>query len=169
VHPRMRSILSPSDPARAHPLHGNNTDALLSPLDIQMSLTSTIPISTHSFFQERLSDIYERKRNLMHDVSLPWPSQDRLELLTETSDGSFLLATILIELIDARDRPEDGFQKALTAEDGLDALFRRDLQDASCGQHFQQVIGTIMLLTEPISIAFLAHFFSCHLRTSWTR
>ena len=111
----------------------------------------------HAFFQKHLSDLYDQERRLMRGVALPWPSCKDLDALADKSDGSFLFATILINLIGARALPQDNLQKALTAEDGLDPLYAQVLKDAPRDGHFERVIGTVMLLTKPISIAFLAH------------
>ena len=46
---------------------------------------------------------------------------------------------------------------ALTAEGGLDSLYSRILADAYHDNSFEQVIGTVMLLREPIPIIFLAY------------
>ena len=116
-----------------------------------------------SFFQQRLSALYYKKRRtVMRDVSLPWPFPNNLDSFANKSDGSFLFATILISLIGARGLPQDNLKMALTAEDGLDLLYAQVLTDALPDDNvdqdkFQRVIGTVMLLTEPISIAFQAH------------
>ena len=112
-----------------------------------------------SFFQKHLSALYHQKRRtVMRDVLPPWPSPEDLDTLAKKSDGSFLFATILIDLIGGRGTvPQDNLQKALTADNGLDPLYTQVLADAPRDQNFERVIGTVMLLTKPIAIAFLAH------------
>ena len=117
-----------------------------------------------SFFQEHLSDLRDRKRRtVMRDVSPPWPSQNDLDSLAKKSDGSFLFATILIHLIGAEGTlPQDNLRKALIADNGLDPLYMQVLTDALRDDNvdrakFERVIGTVLLLRAPISIAFLAH------------
>ena len=111
-----------------------------------------------SFFEGHLSSLYDQKRRVMRGVPRPWPSLRDLDSLVRKSDGSFLFATILITLIGARGTvPQDNLQKALTAEDGLDPLYRQVFADALRDDNFAPVIGTVMLLSEPIPIAFLAH------------
>jgi len=111
----------------------------------------------HTFFQKHLSVLYDRKCHLMGGVALPWPSLKDLDTLAEKSDGSFLFATILIKLIGGRGLPQDNLRKALTAQDGLDPLYTQVLTDAPRDRNFERVVGTVMLLTRPISITFLAH------------
>ena len=111
----------------------------------------------HAFFQSRLSTTYEKRRRVMKDLSPQWPSQSDLDFLVKKSDGSFLWATTLINLIDGQGFPEDNFRKALTAEDGLDGLYAQVLTGAPRDENFNRVISTIMLLTEPIPIVYLAH------------
>ena len=93
----------------------------------------------------------------MKDLSSQWPSQSDLDLLVKRSDGSFLCAVTLIELIDGQGFPEDNLRKALTAEDGLDGIYAQVLANAHRDEKFDRVISTVMLLTEPLPIVFLAH------------
>ena len=111
------------------------------------------------FFQSHLSILYYQKRRIMRDVSAPWPSESDLNSLVEKSDGSFIFATTLIDLISSRGLPQDNLRTALTAEGGLDPLYTRILTDAHLDpdNNFERVIGTVMLLKEPIPIVFLAH------------
>jgi len=110
-----------------------------------------------AFFQSRLSTLCSQKRRLMLDVSPPWPSESDLDSLVEKSEGSFLFATTLIDLISSRGLPQDNLRRALKAEGGLDPLYKRILADAHRDNNFERVIGTVMLLTKPIPIVFLAH------------
>ena len=111
----------------------------------------------HSFFCQRLSALHHSKRRLMKDVLRPWPSPWDLHTLVQNSQGSFLFATILTDLIGARGLPQDNLQMALTAEDGLDPLYTQVLEAAPRDHNFMWVIGAVMLLEEPIQIVFLAH------------
>jgi len=111
----------------------------------------------HTFFQSRLSTTYEKKHRVMKDLSPQWPSQSDLDLLVTKSDGSFLWAITLIKLIDGPGFSEDNLRKALTAEDGLDFLYAQVLRDAPRDENFDRVISTVMLLTEPLPIVFLAY------------
>ena len=109
-------------------------------------------------FQSRLSTLYYRSRRLMQDVTPPWPSESDLNTLVAMSDGSFLFATTLINLINSRDGlPQDNLRMVLTAEGGLDPLYLQILADAPRDNNFDRVIGTVMLLKEPIPIVILAH------------
>ena len=116
-------------------------------------------LDIRTFFQSHLSTLYYQKRRVMQDISLPWPSESDLNSLVAKSDGSFIFATTLINLVSSRGLPQDNLHTALTAESGLDPLYARILADAHSDRdnNFERVIGTVMLLKEPIPIVFLAH------------
>jgi hypothetical protein len=52
--------------------------------------------------------------------------------------------------------PQDNLQTALTAHAGLDTLYTRVLLHARRNDNFERVIGTVMLLREPLTITALA-------------
>jgi len=110
-----------------------------------------------AFFRSRLSTLYHQKHRLMLDVSPPWPSESDLNSLVRKSEGSFLFATTLIDLVGSRGLPQDNLCRALTVEGGLDPLYAQILADAHRDHNFERVIGTVMLLQKSISIVFLAH------------
>ena len=108
-------------------------------------------------FQSRLTSLYYEKRHLMQEVSPPWPSESDLNCLVEKSEGSFLFAAILIDFISSQGFPQGNLCRALWAEGGLDPLYLQILAGAPRDDTFERVIGTVMLLKEPIPIVFLAH------------
>jgi hypothetical protein len=115
-------------------------------------------LDIRAFFQSCFSTIYKKNRPVMRNVLPPWPSESDLDSLVKKSGGSFIFAATLIDLIrKGSGLPQDNLSLALTVEDGLDPLYARILAEALPDDNFQRVIGTIMLLTEPLSITFLAH------------
>jgi hypothetical protein len=54
----------------------------------------------YRFFQSQFSTIYEERREVMQDISPPWPSNSDVEALVEKADGSFRRASEIIALID---------------------------------------------------------------------
>jgi hypothetical protein len=110
-----------------------------------------------AFFKSRLSALYDQRHRVMRDVPFPWPSEEDLDSLAKKSDGSFLFAATLIDLISQRGLPQVNLQAALTSEGGLDSLYTQILADVDRDENFERVISTVMLLTQPIPIVFLAH------------
>jgi hypothetical protein len=108
------------------------------------------------FFQSSFSTIYDRNTLLLRYVPCPWPSESEITTLIEKSDGLFIFAITLMNFIHSGgDLPQDNLQRALAAEPDLDALYEQILSAAVPNHHFKQVIGTIMLLSESLSISSL--------------
>jgi hypothetical protein len=121
-------------------------------------------IDIRAFFQSRFSKIREVKDRFMKSVPTRWPSERELDVLVEKSGGLFIFAVTLMKFMDVgtalpgdRTLPQERLQKALTAEVGLDSLYRDILSAAHHDCHFDRVIGTIMLLRFPLPITFLGH------------
>ena len=110
----------------------------------------------YRFFQTRFSTIYEEKHRVMRDVPLPWPSEQDLDTLVKKSDGLFIFATTLMNFFnEAGGLPQEKLQGVLEVEDGLDPLYMQVLSNAVHDHNFERVIGTVVLLREPLSITFL--------------
>jgi hypothetical protein len=106
------------------------------------------------FFQSCFSTIYQENRRLMGYVPQPWPSNRVLNQLVEKSSGSFIFALTLVDFVnDGSDLPHHKLQTALGSHAGLDPLYRQIFSTTPCSPHFDRVVGTIMLLTNPIPIA----------------
>ena len=109
------------------------------------------------FFRSHFAMIYQQKRRLMRDVSLPWPSEGDLGTLVKNSSGSFIFAFTLINFVnDGSDLPHRKLCAALQSHSGLDPLYTQVLQSASHGRHFTRVLQTIITIPEPLSITDLA-------------
>lgn len=111
----------------------------------------------HDFFRSAFSTIH--KENLvMRNIPSPWPSSSDLEALVKKASGSFIFASTLINLVnDGSDFPHRKLPIALTADAGLDPLYTQVLSAAPRSCHFEQVIGTIMVLESPLSVTSLGH------------
>lgn len=109
------------------------------------------------FFRSSFTAIYEENRPVMRNVPLPWPSNSDLTSLVEKSDGSFLFAVTLMDVIRNENAlPQDNLHTALTAGAGLDTLYTRVLLHARRNDNFERVIGTVMLLRKPLAITAIA-------------
>jgi len=104
------------------------------------------------FFRSRFSQIYDEKKRLMRNVTLPWPSESDLHTLAGKCDGLFIFAHRLINFIHGPSVPQETLQNALMVDVGLDTLYAQVISDAPRDRNFEQVIGTIMLLRAPLSI-----------------
>jgi hypothetical protein len=105
------------------------------------------------YLRSRFATIYQEKCRLMPDVQLPWPSEEVLWQLIYQSSGSFIFAATLVDFVnDGSDLPHLRLQRALGTHNGLDALYAQVFSDAQRSPHFERVISTIMLVTEPLSI-----------------
>jgi hypothetical protein len=95
---------------------------------------------------------------VLRNVPHPWPAQSDLDTLTEKSDGLFIFAIALVNMIrNEGGFPQDNLQRALTADAGLYTLYAKILSDPVHDDNFERVIGTIMLLRSPLPITFLGH------------
>jgi hypothetical protein len=111
------------------------------------------------FFRSRFSTIYQENRRIMQsdDVLLPWPPDSDVDVLTRKSSGSFIFAFTLINFVnDGSDLPHRKLPMALKTHAGLDPLYRQVLFISPRNQHFERVIGTILLIRKPFPIATLA-------------
>jgi hypothetical protein len=110
-----------------------------------------------TFLRSRFIHIYQQKRRLMGNISLPWPSQRDLDELVEKSSGSFIFAFTLVNFVnDGSDLPHLKLQVALRSYSGLDPLYTQVLQSASHSHHFTRVLQTIIAISMPLSITDLA-------------
>jgi hypothetical protein len=110
-----------------------------------------------AFFRSRFDAIYEENYRVMWNILRPWPSWSDLDLLVEKSSGSFIFAVTLMDFIHkGRGLPQHKLQMALTTEAGLDSLYTQVLSDAPFDHNSERVIGTVVLLSSPLSITSLA-------------
>jgi hypothetical protein len=109
------------------------------------------------FFQSRFSTI-RRENRPMGNIPLPWPSDEDIEALVQKSEGSFIFADTLVNFInDGLELPHRKIQKALVETSGLDTLYSQVLSEVPRGNNIKRVVGTVMLLGEPLSITYLGY------------
>jgi NACHT domain len=110
-------------------------------------------VDIRTFFRWQFSTIYEQKRRLMQNVTLPWPSESDLYTLVEKSSGSFAYASTLIKFVnDGRDLPHQRLRAGLESHSGLDPLYTQVLESARHSPYFTQVFTTIITITAQLSI-----------------
>jgi hypothetical protein len=105
------------------------------------------------YLRSRFATIYQGKARLMPGIRLPWPSGKVLDQLVCQCAGLFIFAATLVDFVnDGDDLPQLKLQKALGMHIGLDPLYSQVFSHAQRGPHFERLIGTVMLLTKPLSI-----------------
>ena len=110
-------------------------------------------VDIHTFFRSQFSTIYEQKRRLMRNVTLPWPSESDLDDLVEKSSGSFAFASTLIKFVnDGRDLPHRRLRAGLKSHSGLDPLYTQVIQSAPRSPYFTRVFNTIITIKDQLSI-----------------
>ena len=115
-------------------------------------------LDIHKFFRSCFSTIYEENLWVMRNISLPWPLETDLDALMRKCDGLFIFATTLINFIcNQNGLPQDILRMALTADAGLNTLYKQVLADAPLDRNFERVLGTIILLSSPLSTISLGH------------
>jgi len=114
-------------------------------------------IDIRQFFRSRFSTIYEENTRLMRNVRRPWPSESDLDSLVKKADELFIFAVTLMNFMEqGGGLPQENLQKALAAEAGLDELYKQVLWNAPRNDDFKRIIGTLVLLSSPLSITFIA-------------
>ena len=110
------------------------------------------------FYNKMFRDIYASNRHIsMRGVPLPWPSYEDISSLVNNTAGVFNFASTVVAFIDdGSDLPHLQLQSVLKHHDGLDPVYTQILSVASRNKDFDAVLGTLMLLTNPLPIKSLA-------------
>ena len=110
------------------------------------------------FYSKMFRDTYARNRHIsMRGVPLPWPTYEDLSSLVNNTAGVFNFASTVVAFInDGNDLPHLQLQSVLKYHDGLDPVYTQILSSASRNKDFDAVLGTLMLLAEPLPIKSLA-------------
>ena len=110
------------------------------------------------FYSKMFGDIYAKNRHIsMRGVPSPWPTDEDLSSLVNNTAGVFNFAsTVVYFIIDGSDLPQSQLQKVLKHHDGLDPVYTQILSVAARNKDFDAVLGTLMLLAEPLPIKSLA-------------
>ena len=145
---------------------------LLRPITTVLKLHEVLPRSVDSdirlFLETQIVEIAKRRSDCR--VSDPWPSTRDLDVLCQKSGGLFIYAATVVKYIDDRyqtpqvqlfnvvGRPSSTIEEG---KSGLDRLYHEILKEAfeeadaddnaEIFQRFRAIVGTIVLLTEPVS------------------
>jgi hypothetical protein len=113
-------------------------------------------VDIHTFLEARFSKFSSQNPRLMQGVQQPWPSASEIESLAAKSSGLFIFASTLFDFItDGRGAPQGKLETVLGAHAGLDPLYTQVFSAVGSVKEFHQVISTIMLLREQLSITAL--------------
>ncbi|TDL13831.1 hypothetical protein BD410DRAFT_686302, partial [Rickenella mellea] len=109
----------------------------------------------HVFLHHQFSLIYERKQLALHGIPEVWPSVADLKRLVELSSGLFIFASTVVRLVaedDEDGHPTQRLKVVLETPPGLNNLYTQILSTANLGPNFQNIVGTIILLKEPLTV-----------------
>ena len=144
----------------------------------------TVDNDIKQFFQTKLADLVEHRSDC---DSTNWPSSSDIEILCRKAAGFFIYASTVVKFIDSElGLPTESLALITslpqsTAEEGrsgVDQLYTEVLQQAfhtlrtdSSQQYlrFQTVVGTILLIFNPLSIKGLSELLGCgiqHIRNT---
>ncbi|KAB8271802.1 hypothetical protein BDV30DRAFT_227843 [Aspergillus minisclerotigenes] len=114
-----------------------------------------------------------------HDLPRDWPGKERVEKLAEKADGLFIYAATACRFLSMANRKtiEDRLGRIFDGDVGLDGMYTRILQlvltgevdnDQAISDLFKQVVGSILVLSIPLSIAALSRLVEVELSdTRW--
>jgi hypothetical protein len=103
-------------------------------------------VDIRQFIRSRFSTICHENSRLLKNEMRPWPSHSDVDSLVKKADGSFIFAVTLMNFMDqGRGLPQEKLRVALTAEAGLDELYKQVLSDTPRGGDFERVIGCVIL------------------------
>ncbi|KAE8325540.1 WD40-repeat-containing domain protein [Aspergillus sergii] len=120
-----------------------------------------------------------------HDLPRDWPGKERVEKLAEKADGLFIYAATVCRFLSMANRKtiEDRLGRIFdgdvgkTAKESLDEMYTRVLQvvltgevdnDQAMSDLFKQVVGSILVLSRPLSIIALSRLVEVELSdTRW--
>ena len=110
------------------------------------------------FYSKMFRDTYARNRHIsMRGVPSPWPTYEDLSSLVNNTAGVFNFASTVVAFInDGSDLPHLQLQSVLKHHDGLDPVYTQILSVAARNNDFDAVLGTLMLLMDPLPIKSLA-------------
>lgn len=110
-----------------------------------------------TYYQSCFMRVYEDHLSVMKSVLQPWPSSFDLGKLVEKTSSSFIFANTVVNFVDkGRMPPNKMLAEALDGHVGLDALYSQILLPTRGNSLIERVVGTVMLLREPLSINYLA-------------
>ena len=131
----------------------------------------TVDNDIKQFFQTKLADLAEHRSDC--DSTVDWPSSSDIEVLCKKAAGFFIYASTVVKFINSRtdsptrrlalitSLPQSTFEGRLGVDQlytkVLEQAFHDDHPDNSQGYvHFQAVVGTILIIFNPLSIKALS-------------
>jgi len=110
-----------------------------------------------TYYRSRFMRVYEDHLSVMKSVPQPWPSYSDLDKLIEKTSGSFIFANTVVNFVTKGiNPPNEMLAEALHGHVGLDALYSQILSPTRRNSRIERVVGTVMLVSEPLSIDHLA-------------
>jgi hypothetical protein len=108
------------------------------------------------YFREKFEDIHLRNRDIMPDVTSPWPLEDHLKMLVWRASGQFIYAATVIKFVDSDTdfrTPEEKLNIILkpgpmqgSPFSELDRLYTQILSQHSDSEALVQTLRVILLL-----------------------
>ena len=128
------------------------------------------------FFQTQLTDLAENRSDCgsLRD----WPSQSDVEILCKKAAGFFIYASTVIKFVASKNHSPPGRLVLITSlpqttteegKSGVDQLYTKvlkhafhDVHDVQFYSHLQPILGTVMLIFNPLSIKGLSELLNRH-------
>ena len=105
------------------------------------------------YLRLHLSNIREEMEEVMQNVPRPWPTAKDLEVLVDQSEGLFIYVSTLVKFVaDGNGLPQQKLQKVMQVHKGVDPLYDQILCKAQECCHFEEVMGAVMFLRQPLTI-----------------
>jgi hypothetical protein len=120
------------------------------------------------FFQTQLTNLAKSRSDC--DLLDEWPSSSDIEVLCKKAAGFFIFASTVVKFVASEYNPPPERLALITSlprstigegRSGVDQLYTKVLEQAFCGTHednnqlhsrFQSVVGTVLLLFNPLSV-----------------
>ena len=137
----------------------------------------TVGNDIKQFFQIKLADLAENHSDC--DSTADWPGSSDIEILCKKAAGFFINASTVVKFIDSKTDLPTKRHSLITSlpystveegRSGIDQPYTKVLKQASCDAHvdnhwqylcFQTVVGTVLLLFNPLSIRGLSELLGC--------
>ena len=105
------------------------------------------------YLRLHLSNIREEMEEVMKIVPRPWPTAKDLEVLVDQSEGLFIYVSTLVKFVaDGNGLPQQKLQEVMQVNEGVDPLYNQILLKAQECPHFEEVMGTVLFLRQPLTI-----------------
>jgi hypothetical protein len=110
-----------------------------------------------NYLQYHLQQIRRHHHLIMESEPAQWPSARDLDTLVGHSDGLMIYAaTVVRYLNDGQESPQVKLGRVLARHVGVDPLYEEVISGGEKNLNFKRVLGTLMFLRYPLSLAELA-------------